>query len=603
MGRVSHPSLPVPPGPSEPPSTPSTAATSGPGAPGAWPRADTAVAVVFWVGVALRVVQYLARHSLWFDEAALALTVGTGLPGAVLTRPHRSFFLLLEWAATRVGGVNELALRAVPCAAGIGLLVALRRLARRLLEPPVVWFAVALAALSPALIYHTTEMKPYGIDALVSVLLLLGALGVVESRGSRPAWRRLLVGGAVALLVSIPAALVLTGIGLALATAPELRRDRTTRRQLAVTLALWGAALAVLYVVLYRATANDAFMQWFWAGGFLTPWSPDFWHRAAVLSRSVLGEFFVGGSMDLAAVGVVGLLSVVGLVALARQRGRAVAVCLAAPIAVTLAASAAALYPIAARTVLFGLPLAILALTAGVGWLVDRLPPTYRPAALALGGVLWLAPALGADWDRTRQPERPEEARPVIAEFNRRQRPGEPVYLYGGGVPAWLFYTTDWTAPDTARLRRETELVWNAPRVAIETAPRGGPSGLLVAQAFAYPYRGRCELIGIRSGMDWRIVTGYDRSAPDPGWADNEAARMRAVARPSVWLFFSHFDPAERTALLAATQHAGGRLATGFQAEGAELYEYRFDGTRTLGSAERPRGVRPRASFSGPCAA
>jgi hypothetical protein len=553
------------------------------------------------VGVGLRIVQYLARHSLWFDEAALALTVGTGLPGAVLTRPHRSFFLLLEWAATRVGGVNELALRAVPFAAGIALLVAVRRLASRVLAPEVVWFAVALAALSPALIYHTTEVKPYGIDALVTVLLLLGALDVVESAGSRYAWRRLLVGGAVALVVSIPAALVLTGIGLALAVAPELRRERTTRRRLALTVALWAAALAVLYVVLYRTTATDPFMHWFWAGGFLTPWSPDFLHRAAVLSRSVLGDFFVGGSMDPVAVLVVGLVCVVGLVALARQRGRPVALCLAGPVAVTLLASAAALYPIATRTVLFALPIVTLALAAGVAWLVDRLPPAYRPAALGLGGVLWLTPALGADWDRIRQPERPEEARPVVAEFTRRQRPGEPVYLYGGGVPAWLFYTSDWAAPDTARLRKETDLVWNAPRVAVGNAPSAGQKEQLVARDFAYPYRGRCELIGIRSGMDWRIVTGYDRSAPDSGWADNEAARMRVVARPSVWLVFSHFAPEERTALLDGMKRAGGRLVDAFQAEGAELYQYRFDGTGAQRSGLRPNGARPAAVAAGAC--
>jgi hypothetical protein len=529
-----------------------------------------------WAGVALRLLEYFARRSLWIDEATVALSVGSRSPTELLTSGHRFSFLWIEWVATRLGGMNELALRVLPLAAGLALLPAFGRLASRLLEARVVWFAVALAALSPALVYYANEAKPYGIDALVAVVLTGCAFDVLDTRGSRRAWLRLILASGLALLISIPAAFLVTGIGLALATAPQLRRQPGALWRLALAGTLFAAVLGTLYVARYRSTAGDPSMRWWWEGGFLTPRSPDFFNRIWWAAQTAMGEHFVGGRPEPAAVVLAATLFLVGLVAIGRRRGLTTLLVLAGPIVVVVAASAVEAYSIAPRTILFAIPMTIIALAAGMAWLADRLPRSGRTAALALSGVAWLTPAFGADVDRIALPQLPEAARPVIDEFNRLHRGNEPVYIFGHGVPAWLFYTTDWTAPDTLRLRR-------------------------LSQRASYPYRGRCELISVPPGLEWRLVTGYARVARDPGWADGEAGRIKTMAQPFIWLFFSHFAPEERTALLSAVQRAGGHPVYVFQDDGAELYRYRFP-LASAGSAPRRASEAQHAESAGsPC--
>ena len=72
--------------------------------------------------------------------------------------------------AVLVGGNTEWALRALPLVAGLLLPFAMWSVARRLLPPIEALVAVALLALSPFLIYYANEVKPYGIDALVTAL-------------------------------------------------------------------------------------------------------------------------------------------------------------------------------------------------------------------------------------------------------------------------------------------------------------------------------------------------------------------------------------------------------------------------------------------------
>jgi len=223
---------------------------------------------------------------------------------------------------------------------------------------------------------------------------------------------------------------------------------------------------------------------------------------------------------------------------------------------------------------LFALPIAAVSLAAGAAMLVDRLPVPRRAPALGLAGILCLTPAGHRALRGTLRPPRPEDARPAVAEFSSRHRPGEPIYVLGRGVAAWLFYTTDWAAPDTARIRRMTELVGGS---AFENSPSRGQSVHDEGRELVYPYRGRCELLGIPTGMERRFATRVPRDTPDPGWADNEATRIHGAAQPYIWLFFSHFLNAERTALLDAVNRAGGRVEFRFEGDGAAVYQYRFD--------------------------
>jgi membrane protein YdbS with pleckstrin-like domain len=68
----------------------------------------------------------------------------------------------------------------------------------------------------------------------------------------------------------------------------------------------------------------------------------------------------------------------------------------------------------------------------------------------------------------------------------------------------------------------------------------------------------RTELIGAPTGIEDTYLGARSR-VPDPGWAVNDAARIRAVASP-VWLFFTYWNVRVDRWLLDALSAGGGRV-------------------------------------------
>ncbi len=150
--------------------------------------ANVMIVAVLAIGVLVRTVGYFHRASLWGDEAMIALNVGARSLGE-LTMPLDYAqvapvpFLWAERLAVLAGGMNEYALRLLPFASGVLLLLAIALLARRLLGRTEALVAIALAATAFPLIRYAAEVKPYALDALLSTGLTALALGVLRTAG------------------------------------------------------------------------------------------------------------------------------------------------------------------------------------------------------------------------------------------------------------------------------------------------------------------------------------------------------------------------------------------------------------------------------------
>jgi hypothetical protein len=525
--------------------------------------------VLVAVGAALRLNQYVDRRSLWIDEAMLALNLATRSFAALFhpldygqTAPL--LFLWAERLTVAVGGVNELALRAVPLAGGLALLGAVWPLARRLLSPVGAALAVGFTALSPLLNYYSNELKPYGTDALVTVLLLLLALRLLAEPREPRRWGAVSLGGAVAVWASSTAVFVLAGIGLALVAHGQIRRRARGWLALAVTALAWGTSFGAAYLTFHRATAQSSYMQRFWGASFFSPSAPDLAERVVIgIGGMVSSSFFhrdffeaTVPALRLALVVLVLLAGIVGVVAVGRRHGPSAALLLVAPIGAAFGASALRLYPVAARLMAFSTPLLILAFCAGVDVAAGR---GGRRRAIALGAAaLLLVPAGYHSLYRMRVLPRDENSRPVIVDLLARYLPGEPVYVMGRAIPQWVYYTTDWSAPDTARLRFAAAVDRPPAGPAFENAPtRGRPVAPGEGHDLVYPTPGRLELFGTYSGMEaWGAG---QREGPDVGWAENEAARIRLAARPCAWVIAANYARGEVRPLLASIEAAGGQ--------------------------------------------
>jgi hypothetical protein len=465
-------------------------------------------------------------------------------------------FLWLERAAVALIGPGELGLRAVPLLASCAMLVLLIPFAREILPRLETLVAVGLAAGSTSLVRYASELKPYGLDSLVTLLLVWAALRVRRAPDRRSAWAALAAMALIGTFLSTPAVFVLAGIAVGLGL--ELVRERRLGRAVALgAIAAAGVAVAgATYWTWYRTAAGNAYMRDFWQAALLQPGTPGLATRFRAGVREAIepaAEWMPALGLGWVLLGLV----VLGAIHLRRRQGLAPVLMLTLPIGFAFLASAAGFYPVTLRLMLFAAPLVVCLAAVGVVraavWLHGRVP-TVRTGVLA---VAMLIPSTEISLRTLLVHPRDEEMRELVGGLIARGG-REPVYVFHRCIPAWSFYTTDWVRGDVTRAR------WMAAEAgpggpAHENGESRGPRRPGDGAGLARMHAGRLELLGTASGIRGRQWLGYEPAVPDSGWSVNEAARIRAAAAPGIWLvLINAANRAEGDSLLAAVARAGG---------------------------------------------
>jgi hypothetical protein len=536
---------------------------------------------VVLLGVTLRAAHFLHGRGLWSDEVRLALNIlSRSFAGLLHPLDYDQVapipFLWLTRATILIGGPSPNAFRLWPCLAGLLLLVVMRRLAFRLLPAGPALLATALVALSPVAIYYSAELKPYSVDALLAAGLIALALRVLEAPTDSRRWRLLLAAGAMSVLCSISAIMVLAAIGLGLLASPEIRSTRTGWVRLLSTGAVWLLVFLPAYVFVYHPGSSSAMMASGWERHYLAPGSPDLAFRADYLARTIFGRLFSVTPIGPYRFSPVTsrfwcVLVVAGLVFLARRKGLAVALCVAGPIIMVLLSSAARLYPLWPRLVLFTLPsLALLVAEGTWGGLGLVLRGRWVQLLGLAASLLLVAPAVRTGFRVLLHPIERDETGRLLAAFSGQSEPTDPVYVATGGIPSWVFHTTDWSAPDTTRLAWMASLATSGGESFLNQPSRGH-----IVRHEGWEERRqldqRIELMGIASGVTTSYMPPFTKPISDTGWAANEADRMVAEARPRVWIFNTDLDPRQYNELRTALVERGGHETRRIEEPGASL--------------------------------
>jgi hypothetical protein len=541
------------------------------------------------IGVTLRLMYLEARPSLYIDEARLALNIASraygDLAGALdYDQSAPLLFLWTEKAVADLAGYSDLVLRVIPMAAGIALVFLQFRVARQVAPFAGAVLATLFAAVSPALLEYAGAAKQYSTDALVSMVLLAVTLPAVRATPSRTRLAGLLGLAVVAPWLSAPSVFVLAGVLAALAVATvEQQRPRTALVLLAGASAASGLAA---YLVTYRWASRSAYLNEFWSGAFLWPVDGHFGAYLRYLAHEVIVTGFSGlpagpvgyepweRSLAMSATAVAfGAMLVVGAWRLRRERGTAVAALLLTPLAGVLAAAVIKAYPLAMRTLLFAVPILYILGAIGLGVLAERLTPPARRLgyALVVGGMVLLPLGWCMGLVINRQAEL-GHVRALVEAFEQQAAPDEPVYVFAGTLPAWVFYTTDWRYPDRRRLAFMAE-VGSSGGPAFENAP---PRRHVVegeGAELVYQNGARKEILGIPAGIPYSTSRRALREVTDRGWPRNEVGRIRAAASPYVWVIFAKsLEPELR--LVWHLGRSGAVRVYRKHARGAYLYRY-----------------------------
>lgn len=342
-------------------------------------------------------------------------------------------FVAASRLAVALFGSGEAALRLLPFLAGLASLLLFLRVARKVLPPTGMPLAMLLFSTGAWLVYFSAEAKPNSLDAALALLLL--DLGWNPS-GEPPGRGRaalLALAGAAACWLSHPAVFVLAGLGLAMAW-PVVRRRRWEAVPVLSCVALaWILSFGAHFALRARDLAGSRFLREHWAAGFAplpsSAAGAEWWLDLPVRLFRDPGGFLLPGTAVLAV-----LAALLGVFAL---RGKGVLAWLLLPAGCALAASAARLWPMEGRMLLFLLPSVLLLAAAGV----SRVPgPEW--IRILIGAAL-LLPSLDLAFGPHERPRAREEVRPLVDVLRREARPGDAIYVYYGALPAWRYCTRD----------------------------------------------------------------------------------------------------------------------------------------------------------------
>jgi hypothetical protein len=428
-------------------------------------RWELAIVTFLVLGAVLHTIQYAAQVSLWHDELAIARNIEDRSIDELITQPldHRQGapigFLAAVKATTQIVGVNELGLRFMSWLAGMLSLPLFWRVAVRFASGAALVAAVAIFAMSPALIWYGASVKQYGTDVAASLFLIWLALRFLEYPERRPTAAVAGVTGGAAILFSHPAVVTSFVIGCVLLVFSRGERWRRSRLSLVLLGAGWaaGAFVAAGSAMRLLDPATGRFMEAFWREGFPPPTSQTL-DLITWLPRQLFSAFahfllfFAPLPLLLFVVTPLVAAAVIGLPTLVRSHARQTAI-LSAPIIAGVAAAVAGLLPFRHRLALHAVwPILVFA-SAGLAT-VESWLGTWRPRSASAVTYLATAPLTLIVLFAARPPyDSGQETRPIIEELARRWKAGDALYVYCGARHAIAFYgprygLDAWTAND-----------------------------------------------------------------------------------------------------------------------------------------------------------
>ena len=446
------------------------------------------------LNLAWRSVRYALDFPLWGDEAFLATSFyvrGFGEMVGPLEYGQIALpgFTWAELAFTKILGLSEPALRLLPYLLGLATMLLFWRVAAWRLGRRTSLLAVGIFAASYFPMRYGAELKPYGLDLFVS--LLLTALGwLVLCRPDHVVrWVVLIFGSAIAIWCSYPSVFVSGAVVLALGY--RLFRGSTPR--FAAAWVLYGMVLIASFLAMFFCIARPQFRaaSWLaemrmWTSAFPPlgrPWRLPLWlldvHTGELLAYPVGGKH--GGSV------LPFVLVVIGAIVLWR-RHRESLILLLGPLPLTFIAAALHRYPYGGgpRVSLYMAPAFCILEAIGLVVLLRRFVPRRRiPRALiAVVGVLAciIVAGLVRDVIKPYKNVADRDNRQVIRDLAASTSPGDrwivfnslgdPPYApnlarWGGSGARFRYYVTtlapvgvEWSPPPGEVAREPSRRTW-----------------------------------------------------------------------------------------------------------------------------------------------
>jgi len=228
----------------------------------------TILTAILLIGSAVRLFHFINNRSLWMDEIYLCSSFAhmsyLELASNVLDYQQKApiGFLWMVKLCTDLFGYHEMSLRIIPFIAGITSLILFPEICKHYLKPWPLLVAVAIFALSPALTYHSVEIKQYSTECLATILALLLFHQYQLKNGFRDKFCWGIFGG-ILLWFSFSVIFVLAGIAFGLILSDIIRKDRKALFANATAFSLWLISFSINYILFTYKHAESEWVVYF----------------------------------------------------------------------------------------------------------------------------------------------------------------------------------------------------------------------------------------------------------------------------------------------------------------------------------------------------
>ena len=401
--------------------------------------------MIIFLGVALRLAQYLANRSLWLDESYIALNI-----------VQRSFsqlfgpldyhqvapigFLLIEKVAVQAFGNTEYALRLFPLFSGIVALLLLYKLASWYLAPRATIIALGLFSIADPLIYYSSEVKQYSSDVAVALILYLIAVRCSEREKLTLGQATILgIVGSIAIWFSHPAIFILAGIGTTLTLVSLKNKEWQKISQLSIVASFWLLNFVLFYFVFARKDLSNieslatAWGQGRTTAGVFMPFLPLSLSEIMWFVKAFTEIFFPTGL----SAAIAALPFIVACVSALQQRNGKFFILLS-PIVFALLASGFDRYPFSGRLLLFVGPAVLIVIADGLNEIRDK--TRHAPIIwITVVALLFFPRVIDATY-YLKEPRTKEEISPAISYLKEHRRDKDVIYLYCMAYYSFRYY-------------------------------------------------------------------------------------------------------------------------------------------------------------------
>jgi len=413
------------------------------------------------IGILLRTFHYLYNRSLWMDEIYLSAGLlhmnFLELASEAMDYGQKApigFLWLVKLPMTLMGN-SEMILRLVPYIAGIISLVLYAKVCRSFLKPTGQLIAVAILAFSPAMIYHTVEIKQYSTECLATIVALYLYIRYRDNSHWKEniAWG---IFGAISLWFSFSVIFILAGIACGISLHHLLKKDWRHLFYNAVPFIMWLLSFVINYIFFtHKHAESDWVVYFFKTYDNFMPFPPESIAQLKWFPRNFIDmmDYPLGLVWNLKAFSgnvlikllAIPLLPIIlffkGLYALFNHKRRDF-YALVFPVVFMLLASGIYLYPLLERFWVFIAPVFIIFIATGSEFLLNRIKTVSLATALLL--LIIIGPVVQSAYSITHPQyfykHKKSFERESLSYINDHFQSGDAVYNYWNNAPGFMVY-------------------------------------------------------------------------------------------------------------------------------------------------------------------